>query len=145
MTIFGCHLEPCSPRYEHFWLPCWFCSLRYDNFWLQCWLCSPRYRDITNLGCHVGPVWGNFSLFSTSVATECMVTKSIMSKCISVLTELQFQVTRDRANAPRPVVSEVSLCHRSVFQIAQMYNSHANRLRARTLRISAGRFGGPDI
>ena len=28
----------------------------------------------------------------------------------SVLTELQFQVTRDRDNAPGPVVSEVSLC-----------------------------------
>ena len=54
--------------------------------------------------------WGPFSIFRSFVRTEFMASKMHYVKIICLSIELQFQVTRDRDNAPRHVVSEVSLC-----------------------------------
>ena len=70
-----------------------------------------------------------------------MVTKCIMSKCVFSMDRIA--VSGDSASSQ--CTSTCSFGGEFVqlvgLQVAQMYNSHANRLRARTLRISAGRLG----
>jgi len=69
-----------------------------------------------------------------------MVTKCIMSKCVFSIDRIAVS----GGSASSQCTSTCSFGGEFVqlvgLQVAQMYNSHANRLRARKVRISAGRF-----